>query len=238
MENMNYLKEQILSKFAEFNLKISDEQAEKFGLYYNFLVQENEKYNLTAITELSDVILKHFIDSVLGASYIPLNAYVCDIGTGAGFPAMPLKIFRPDLKVVMVDSLNKRVNFLNSTISLLNLDGITAIHSRAEDFLNNKEYREMFDIVVSRAVAGLPTLLEITTPALKVGGVAIYYKSSNIEEEMQLSKNAIKMLNCKFVEKYEIWLEDNYRNFCLFEKMDKTPANFPRGKNLPKNKPL
>jgi len=238
MDIKNDIKEQICSKFAEFGLSLSKKQVKQFNLYYNYLVQENEKYNLTAITDADGVILKHFIDSVLGSRYIPQKSFICDIGTGAGFPAIPLKIYRPDLVVVMVDSLNKRVNFLKNAINILELDNITAIHSRAEDFLNNLEYREKFDIIVSRAVASLPTLLKITTPSLKVGGIAIYYKSTNFEDELRASNNALINLNCVFKEKSEVWLGDNYRTLAVFEKKLETPLKFPRNKNLPKNKPL
>lgn len=232
------IKNLIKSKFLEYNFELKDEQIEKFNLYYNFLVQENQKFNLTAITSPEDVILKHFIDSCLGEKFIKGGEYLCDIGTGAGFPAIPLKILRTDIKMVLVDSLNKRVCFLNELIKILGLNDIIAIHSRAEDFLCDIKYREKFGVVVSRAVAQTQTLLELTVPALKIGGLAIFYKSQNFDEENLASQNACKILGCKFNGREDFYLGDNFRCIAFFAKISPTPRKYPRGKNLPKNKPL
>ena len=228
----------IKKEFNNFELNLSDEQVEKFNIYYNYLIEENEKFNLTAIIAPEDVVLKHFIDSCLGNKFIADNSTVCDIGTGAGFPAIPLKILNPTLKITMVDSLNKRVNFLNSVINILGLENIVALHNRAEEFLIKKEYRETFDFVVSRAVASTNTLLELTIPALKIGGRAIFYKSNSISEELVHIDNACKILGCKSLKTVEQNLGDNFRTFAVFEKIYQTPAKYPRGKNLPKSKPL
>lgn len=238
MEIKNNIKNELVEIFNKYDIQINDRQVEQFNLYYNFLIQENEKYNLTAITEPSDVILKHFMDCALGVDMIKNGATLCDIGTGAGFPAIPLKILLPELKVVLVDSLNKRVNFLNELIKILNLDDIVAYHERAEDFLLNYKFREKFDYVVSRAVAKLNTLLEITIPALKIGGKAIYYKSLNSNDEIMESENACKILGCQHIESVEKKLDENFRTLLVFEKKFATPIKYPRGKNLPKTKPL
>lgn len=232
------IKDLIKKEFENFGFNLSDEQVEKFNIYYNYLIEENEKFNLTAITAPEDVVLKHFIDSCLGNQFILDNSTVCDIGTGAGFPAIPLKILNPTLKITMVDSLNKRVNFLNSVINILGLEDVVALHNRAEDFLREKEYREHFDFVVSRAVASTNTLLELTIPSLKNGGKAIFYKSNNISEELLYIDNACKILGCKLLKTLEQNLGDNFRTFAIFEKIYQTPAKYPRGKNLPKSKPL
>lgn len=234
MDISNLVKE----KFLEYGFNLYDGQIEKFNLYYNFLIQENSKFNLTAITSPEDVVLKHFVDSCLGAQLIESGAYLCDIGTGAGFPSIPLKILRPDIKMVLVDSLNKRVGFLNELIDILGLKDIVAIHIRAEDFLNNALYRERFSCVVSRAVAQTRTLLELTTPALKIGGRAIFYKSQNFDEENFDAQNACKILGCKFCGKKDFELGENFRCLAIYEKIAQTPPKYPRGRNLPKNKPL
>ncbi len=232
------IKELIKTKFLEYNFELKDEQIEKFNTYYNFLIQENQKFNLTAITNPEDVVLKHFIDSCLGEKFIEKDAYLCDIGTGAGFPSIPLKILRPDIKMILVDSLNKRVVFLNEVIKILGLIDVVAIHSRAEDFLGGIKYREKFSLVVSRAVASTRTLLELTIPALKIGGRAIFYKSQGFDEEILGAQNACRILGCKFLGKEDFCLGENFRCLSFFEKTASTPSKYPRGKNLPKNKPL
>ena len=159
---------EIIDIFNKYNFKIDKKQAEKFELFYQFLIKENEKYNLTAITDKKEVIFKHFLDSVLAEKNISKNAKIIDVGSGAGFPAIPLKILRSDLEIVMLDSLNKRVNFLNEAIKILDLKNISAVHGRAEDFIKNN--REKFDYATARAVAPLNTLLEYLLPYVKVNG--------------------------------------------------------------------
>ena len=222
--------------FEKHKIVLSEEQGRQFLKYYDFLVSENQKYNLTAITSKEEVFYKHFLDSVLPESEITKNAKIIDIGSGAGFPAVPLKIVRPDLKFTLVDSLNKRVNFLNELFILLNLGDIKAVHARAEDFI--KENRESYDFAVARAVAPLNTLLEYMVPYLKVGGRCLIYKSQKLEEEIIEAKKAMEILSVKLVKVLEYELGDASRKILIVEKTEKTNEKYPRGKNLPKLKPL
>ena len=222
--------------FEKHKIVLSEEQEKQFLKYYDFLVSENQKYNLTAITTKEEVFYKHFLDSVLPESEITKNAKIIDIGSGAGFPAVPLKIVRSDLKFTLVDSLNKRVNFLNELFILLNLGDIKAVHARAEDFI--KENRESYDFAVARAVAPLNTLLEYMVPYLKVGGRCLIYKSQKLEEEIVEAKKAMEILSVKIVKVLEYELGDASRKILIVEKTEKTNEKYPRGKNLPKLKPL
>ena len=222
--------------FEKHKIVLSEEQGRQFLKYYDFLVSENQKYNLTAITSKEEVFYKHFLDSVLPESEITKNAKIIDIGSGAGFPAVPLKIVRPDLKFTLVDSLNKRVNFLNELFILLNLGDIKAVHARAEDFI--KGNRESYDFAVARAVAPLNTLLEYMVPYLKVGGRCLIYKSQKLEEEIIEAKKAMEILSVKLVKVLEYELGDASRKILIVEKTEKTNEKYPRGKNLPKLKPL
>lgn len=232
------MQEKLIKVFEKYGIKLSKLQAEQFELYYNFLVQKNEKFNLTAITDEDDVIFKHFLDSALGTQFIKQNASLIDVGTGAGFPGIPLKILRPDLKVTLLDSLLKRVNFLNELIKRLGLQNIKAVHSRAEDFAI--KHREEFDYATSRAVAQVNTLSEYLLPFVKLGGQAIMYKSQKIEEELATGKMAINILGGGKIEVEKLKIEeiDAERAFVVIQKESHTPAKYPRGKNLPKTKPL
>ncbi len=228
----------IIEIFNKYGVKIDKNQEKMFENYYKYLIEENEKYNLTAITEENEVIFKHFLDSVLAVKNITKNAKIIDIGSGAGFPAIPLKIVRPDLTIYMVDSLNKRVNFLNELIKKLNLDNTFAIHSRAEDFIKNN--REKFDFAVARAVAPLNTLLEYLIPYVKVGGKLLIYKSQKLDEELETAQNALKIL-CGNVDKVENFFIEEYnleRKILVINKYKPTPAKYPRSQNKPKLKPL
>lgn len=222
--------------FLENGIEINDIQEKQFKLYYDFLVQENKKYNLTAITEYEDVIKKHFIDSIIPYKLISQNVSIIDVGTGAGFPGVPLKIIRPDLKVILIDSLNKRINFLNELINKLKLNGIEAFHFRAEDFCVKN--REKFDYALSRAVARTNTLSEYLLPFVKKGGYALFYKSQEIKEELKEGEKAIKILGGKIekIENFEI--DENKRSIVFVKKISNTPTIYPRGKNLPKTKPI
>lgn len=222
--------------FEKHKIVLSEDQERQFLKYYDFLVSENQKYNLTAITSKEEVFYKHFLDSVLPESEITKNAKIIDIGSGAGFPAVPLKIVRPDLKFTLVDSLNKRVNFLNELFILLNFGDIKAVHARAEDFI--KENRESYDFAVARAVAPLNTLLEYMVPYLKVGGRCLIYKSQKLEEEIIEAKKAMEILSVKIVKVLEYELGDASRKILIVEKTEKTNEKYPRGKNLPKLKAL
>lgn len=218
-----------------FNL--NDEQSKQFDTYFHKLIEYNEKVNLTAITEQDEVYIKHFHDSLLGAEFIKKDAKVVDIGTGAGFPGLPLKIFRKDIFMTLVDSLNKRVEFLKNLSTELNLK-CECVHSRAEDFaLNN---REKFDVVVSRAVAKLNVLAEYCLPLIKVGGEFIAYKGSNIDEEILESKKAVSILGgvLKEIKHFDLPNNMGERNLIIIKKIKETPKKYPRGKNLPKTKPI
>ena len=182
--------------------------------------------------------MKHFLDSILGVNNIEKNAKIIDIGSGAGFPAVPIKIIRPDVEICMVDSLQKRVNFLNELIKLLGIDKAVAVHSRAEDFV--RENREKYDYATARAVAPLNTLLEYLLPYVKMGGKCLIYKSKKLEEELQFAQNALDILGGKVesVKKIDFEEIESERDVLIVKKVKKTPSKYPRGKNQPKIKPL
>lgn len=210
----------------------------QFQKFYEFVIAENQKFNLTAITENNDFAIKHFLDCVLPVNGLPLNASVIDIGAGAGFPSIPLKILRPDLKITMLDSLNKRVNFLNEAVALLGLKDIQAIHFRAEDYAIKN--REKFDVVIARAVASLDTLSEYCLPFAKVGGLFVALKGANFEQELTLAHNAIDILGGQVqnIEKVAVDEIDSLRANIFIKKIKPTPPKYPRGKNQPRLKPL
>lgn len=231
--------EQILKDlFNEYGIKYTDEQLKQLSKFYEMVVETNEKFNLTAITEENDFAIKHILDSVLPMTLLPQNASVIDVGAGAGFPSIPLKILRPDLKVTMLDSLNKRVYFLNEVIATLNLKDITAVHSRAEDYaLKN---REVFDVAIARAVASLVTLSEYCLPFVKVGGNFIALKGSSLTEELKEATYAITLLGGKQKDIQKIYVKqiDAMRENVIIDKIKPTDKKYPRGKNLPRLKPL
>ena len=223
---------QYLTKFKNFG----ENELEKFDLFYNFLTEENKKYNLTTITKPEDFAVKHILDSVMPIDLFVKNAKVVDIGCGAGFPSVPLKIVRDDLNFTLLDSVNKKVSFCNLAVEKLNLKNIKAEHCRIEDFAIKNS--EKFDICCSRAVASLPTLLEYALPLLKVGGVCIFYKSQKLEEEIDLSKNALKILGGKITKTKQYDLQDNQRKILVVQKIKPCPKGYPRGQNKPRTKPL
>ena len=209
---------------------------EKFEQYYSLLVEWNEKINLTAITDYNEVFVKHFVDSLIGEKFIKKDATVIDIGTGAGFPSLPIKIVREDISLTLNDCLNKRLIFLNEVINKLGLKKVRTLHSRAED-LNKKE---KYDYAVSRAVASLNTLVEYCLPFVKVGGYFIAFKSIGTNEEISDSKKAIEILGGEIEEIKEISIPDTdiVRRLIFIKKVKESPEKYPRGKNLPKTKPL
>lgn len=207
----------------------------EYEKYYSLLVEWNGKFNLTAITDRSEVYVKHFADSLLGEPFIPENARVLDVGTGAGFPSLPVKIARPDIKLTLNDSLLKRIGFLREVISELGLTGVETIHSRAEDLTD----REYYDCVVSRAVAPLNVLCEYCLPFVKPGGTFIAYKADECEEETAAAANAIAVLGGNAARIEKVRLDENtVRSLVIIEKRRPTPGKYPRGKNLPRKSPL
>ncbi|SFB23605.1 16S rRNA m(7)G-527 methyltransferase [Acetitomaculum ruminis DSM 5522] len=237
MDNNN-----LIEKFKKWEFVIDEEKADKLNAYYQLLIEWNSKMNLTAITDYDDVCIKHFFDSVSLLKYIDLKEgqSVVDIGTGAGFPGIPLKILRPDVEFVLIDSLNKRINFLNYVIKELGLSKIKAIHSRAEETGKNLEYREKFDFCVSRAVARLPVLCEYTIPLVKKGGYFISYKSIKTEDEIKEANFAIDILGGKIdkIENFMLPDTDMVRNLVFIKKVKNTGSKFPRNAAMIKKSPL
>ena len=241
-------KDAFKENLKELNIELNNVQMEAFDEYYRTLLEWNEVMNLTAITDYEEVLLKHYVDSLainkaIGeVSNWNLNnkIKVIDIGTGAGFPGIPLKIVFDNLDIVLLDSLNKKVNFLNEVVAKLNLSNIKAIHGRAEDYAKDFSYRESFDLCVSRAVSNLATLSEYCLPYVKVGGAFISYKSGEIDAELEESEKAIKMLGGKIlkVEKMTLPGSTIERSFVIIEKVKKTINIYPRKAGLPAKEPL
>ena len=236
----NEFKEKMIINVDKLGINLSEIQLKQFYSYMNLLIEWNKKINLTAITEPDEIILKHFVDSLTISKYISDGTNVVDVGTGAGFPGIPLKIVRQDVDITLLDSLQKRINFLDEVINELNLEKITTVHSRVEDFGKNKKYREEFDIATSRAVANLATLSEYLLPLVKVGGKVISMKGSLIQEELENSKNAIKILGGQIekVDEFDLPNSDISRNIVLIDKIKNTSNRYPRKAGEPSKKPL
>ncbi len=236
----NEFKEKMIINVDKLGITLPEIQLKQFYNYMNLLIEWNKKINLTAITEPDEIILKHFVDSLTISKYISDGTKIVDVGTGAGFPGIPLKIYRQDLEITLLDSLQKRINFLDEVIRELNLEKIETVHSRVEDFGKDKKYREKFDIATSRAVANLATLSEYLLPLVKVGGKVISMKGSLIEEELEHSKNAIKILGGKVekVDEFDLPNSDINRNIILIDKIKETPSKYPRKAGEPSKKPL
>lgn len=226
----------------DLNLNLRDMDYERFTIYKKLLKEWNEKINITAITEDEEIDIKHFLDSLslFTSKYFTGNKKVIDIGTGGGFPGLPLKIVNEDLNLVLLDSLNKRIKFLNEVINSLGLENILALHGRAEELSRKDDHREKYDIAVSRAVASLNTLSEYCLPFVKVGGYFISMKGPDIEEEVRESKNAINTLGGKLVEEKLITIpgSDIVHSLIVIEKRRPTPTKYPRGGGKPRKDPL
>lgn len=214
--------------------KLTAQQNNQLDIYYNMLIETNAKFNLTAITDREEVYTKHFVDSMLGQCAISANATVVDIGSGAGFPALPLKIARPDIHVTLVDSLAKRIAFTTQVAETIEVEA-TCIHSRAEDFAVN--HRESYDVATARAVAPLNILLEYTAPLVKIGGIVLAYKAT--DSEVADSTNAISILGLTHSQTIPFQLPNgDPRVLLVFEKTAPTPRQYPRGGNKPRKMPL
>ena len=231
----------LVDTLSTWNFTLSDKKIQQLDLFYELLVEKNKVMNLTAITEFDEVIVKHFADSLSICSVLPSDVEnICDLGTGAGFPGIPMAIAYPDLKFTLIDSLNKRIKFLQEVVDALGLTNITLIHARAEEAGKNKIYREQFDLVVSRAVANISTLSEYCLPLVKVNGYFISYKSGDITEEINASGSAIKKLGGSMNKPvyFKLPNTDINRSFIIINKEKNTPKAYPRKAGTPSKEPL
>lgn len=231
----------LIDTLSSWNHDISQEQIEKLDKFYEMLIEKNKVMNLTAITDFDDVLKKHFVDSLSICFCLPEQVLsVCDLGTGAGFPGIPLAIYYPDIHFTLIDSLNKRINFLSEVVDELGLTNVSLVHSRAEEAGRNKLYREKFDLVVSRAVANISVLSEYCLPLVSVGGNFISYKSASVDEEISDSGKAIEKLGGKInsIEKFLLPNTDIARSFILISKDKTTPKAYPRKAGTPGKDPL
>lgn len=247
-------RELFMKRVSRLNIDLTDKQLDQFDAFYHHLVEVNEYMNLTAITEYEDVLLKHYVDCLAVHVVKEFSGLVCasntsadagrvkviDVGSGAGFPGIPLKIAFPSLEIHLLDALNKRINFLNESIELLQLKGIETFHGRAEDYAKKAEYRASYDLCVSRAVANLSTLSEYCLPFLKVGGLFIALKSGEIQEELAHAQKAIRILGGEIVRVQSFTLpeSDIERTFVVISKVQSTPKKYPRKAGLPSKEPL
>lgn len=226
----------------QWKLELTEEKQERFLTYYEMLVAKNKVMNLTAITEFDEVIEKHFLDSISLAQIMDLHQplKVLDLGTGAGFPGIPLKIMFPELEMTLADSLNKRILFLQEVIDTLGLKGITAVHARAEELARQKDFRQSFDLCLSRAVANLSTLSEYCLPFIRISGKFVSYKSGEVEEEADSARRAIFLLGgeLKNIVKFDLPGSEIHRSFVIIEKVKDTPKAYPRKAGTPSKNPL
>ena len=242
MSNMNKEEffEAMQEKSTALGVRFLVEQTEQFFEYMNLLIEWNEKMNLTAITEPEEIILKHFIDSITILKDIEDNSKVVDVGTGAGFPGIPLSIMNPTLKITLVDSLNKRLIFLQEVVNKLKLKNVEIVHARAEEFGQNKKHRESFDVATSRAVANLSTLSEYLIPLVKVNGKVISMKAAEANQEINDAKKAIEILGGKIekVEEFNLPQSDIGRTVIIINKEKQTPSKYPRKPGTPSKEPI
>ncbi len=222
---------------CEHGIELSTKQREQFAAYAKMLVEWNEKMNLTAITDLGEIYEKHFLDSILPSFSFSIKGSLCDVGAGAGFPSIPLKIVYPELSVTIIETLGKRVTFLNELVKELGLEGVTCLHARAEEAC--KDFREQFDLVTARAVANLPMLSELCIPFVRIGGSFIAMKGSGGYEELKEAEKAIRILGCELASQHESSLSDGSKRVNLeFKKIKPTPKQYPRAFAKIKKSPL
>lgn len=238
--NFEDFRKELVEKALKIRIELSEHQIEQFYIYMKLLTEWNEKINLTAIIEPKEIILKHFIDSLTISSQIQQSRTIADIGSGAGFPGIPLKIVNPEKELVLIDSLSKRVNFLNEVIKKCNINGITAIHARVEEIGHNSKYRGQFDVTTSRAVAKLNVLLEYMMPLVKLGGKCICLKGPNIDDEIEESKKALNILRGEIskIEKINLPDSDNKRTIIEVLSVKQLPNKYPRKPGTPTSSPL
>ncbi len=234
--------EQFAASLREKGIHLTNHQLDQFEQYYRTLVEWNEKMNLTALTAKEDVYLKHFYDSISAAFYFHFTKpfRLCDVGAGAGFPSIPLKIAFPDIEVTIVDSLNKRISFLDHLANVLGLENVQFVHDRAETFGVNPKYRESFDVVTARAVARMSVLSELCLPLVKVGGHFIALKAVNAKEELNAAKKAITTLGgvLQSMSTFTLPIEEAERNILIIEKVRQTPKKYPRKPGTPGKTPI
>lgn len=237
--NRNY--SYLIKTLSGWNFNLSEKQIEKLDKYYELLIEKNKVMNLTAITDFDEVIVKHFADSLSICTVMPNDIHtICDLGTGAGFPGIPMAIAYPNIQFTLIDSLNKRIKFLQEVVDCIGLNNVTLVHSRAEEAGRNKIYREQFDLVVSRAVANIATLSEYCLPLVKIGGYFISFKSGDINNEIELSGKAINKLGGKLEKPILFSLPDTdiSRSFLIINKEKNTPKVYPRKAGTPSKEPL
>lgn len=239
---MKNKEQRLIENMKMISVELTNKQVSQFIKFYEMLVEWNKVMNLTGITEYDEVVMKHFVDSL---SIVKVNGFdnvttIIDVGTGAGFPGIPLKIVFPEIKITLLDSLNKRIKFLNAVIDELELENIETIHGRAEDFSKQEDYREQYDLCVSRAVANLATLSEYCLPYVKEDGYFLPYKSGDIKEEAANSKKAVKILggSIEDIISFEIPDTDMARTILKIHKTKATPKRFPRKAGLPTKEPI
>ncbi|WP_313803101.1 16S rRNA (guanine(527)-N(7))-methyltransferase RsmG [Cytobacillus sp.] len=234
--------EQFIEMLGAKGISLSPQQLQQYETYYSTLVEWNEKMNLTAITDKPEVYLKHFYDSITAAFYFDFKEpiHICDVGAGAGFPSLPIKIAFPELHVTIVDSLNKRISFLEHLSNQLGLKNVQFIHDRAETFGQKKEHREAYDVVTARAVARLSVLSELCLPLVKVGGTFVAMKGASAKEELEAGKKAIAVLGGKLNQSYSFTLpqEESERNILIIKKEKSTPKKYPRKPGTPNKTPI
>lgn len=237
---MNYNVDSFLKEMKKLNISLSESLIERFIIYYEMLIEKNKVMNLTAITDFDEVFEKHFADSLSLIMAIDLRQElsVMDLGTGAGFPGIPLKIVFPQLKITLADSLNKRILFLDEVIQKLELENIETVHGRAEDLARRQEYRESFDLCVSRAVANLSTLTEYCLPFVKVNGNFVSYKGGDCDEEVEAAKSSVHLLGGRIRKVKKFDLGEAKRAFVIIEKKNTTPKKYPRKAGTPSKEPL